>query len=88
MRKWLKKHIVNITLFLIMLVGIGLLAYPTFANWWNEFSQSRAIINYVATVSNLSREEYERIITSAEDYNTELAKTGNLWAMTPAQEAR
>ena len=85
MRKWLKKHLVNLILFGIILVGIGLLAYPTFADWWNSFHQARAIQTYATAVSNLDREEYDRIIAEAEEYNKELSKKGAIWNMTKEQ---
>lgn len=85
MRKWLKKHLVNLILFGIILVGIGLLAYPTFADWWNSFHQARAIQSYATAVSNLDREEYDRIIAEAEEYNRELSLTGAVWNMTNEQ---
>ena len=85
MRKWLKKHLVNMILFGIILIGLGLLAYPTFADWWNSFHQARAIQSYAAAVANLDREEYDRIITAAEEYNKELAQIGLIWNMTREQ---
>ena len=87
MRKWLKKHLVNLILFMIILVGLGLLAYPTFADWWNSFHQARAIQSYATAVSKLDREEYDRIISEAEAYNKELARIGPIWNM-KAEEIR
>lgn len=66
---------------MIILVGLGLLAYPTFADWWNSFHQARAIQSYATAVSKLDREEYDRIIKEAEVYNRRLTKTGALWNM-------
>lgn len=85
MRKWLKKHLVNMILFGIILVGIGLLAYPTFADWWNSFHQARAIQTYAKAVSNLDKEEYDRIIAEAEEYNRKLTEKGAIWNMTKEQ---
>ena len=85
MRKWLKKHLVNMILFGIVLIGLGLLAYPTFADWWNSLHQARAIQSYAAAVSNLDKEEYDRIIGEAEEYNRKLAETGALWNITDKQ---
>ena len=81
MRKWLKKHLVNLILFAIILVGMGLMAYPTFADWWNSFHQARAIQSYATAVSNLDREEYDRIIAEAEEYNRRISETGAHWNM-------
>ena len=85
MRKWLKKHLVNMILFGIILIGLGLLAYPTFADWWNSFHQARAIQTYATAVSNLDREEYDRIIAEAEEYNKKLSEKGAIWNMTKEQ---
>jgi sortase A len=72
-------------LFGIVLIGLGLLAYPTFADWWNSLHQARAIQSYAAAVANLDREEYDRIIEEAEKYNRELSRTGSVWNMQEAQ---
>lgn len=75
----------NLILFGIILIGIGLLSYPTFSNWWNSFHQSRAIQSYAASVANLNREEYERLIRNAEEYNQKLSDSGAVWSMTKEQ---
>lgn len=85
MGKWLRKHLVNLILFGIILVGIGLLVYPTFSDWWNSFHQTRAIQSYATAVANLDKEEYDRIIADAEEYNRKLSETGNMWTLTKEQ---
>lgn len=85
MGKWLRKHLVNLILFGIILVGIGLLVYPTFSDWWNSFHQTRAIQSYATAVANLDKEEYDRIIADAEEYNRKLSETGNMWILTKEQ---
>ena len=82
---WLKKNFTTVILIVIGLVGVGLLAYPSFSNWWNSFHQSRAVASYMETVTNLSTEEYEKMIKNAEKYNAKLAKSGVLWTMTEEQ---
>ena len=84
---WLKKNITTIILLLVALVGAGLIAYPSFSNWWNSFHQSRAVASYMENVTNLSTEEYEKMIERAEEYNKKLAETGVMWTMTEEQEA-
>ena len=84
MRKWLRKHLVNLILTCVILTGLGLIAYPTFSDWWNSFHQSRAIRTYAAAVAGMSREDYDRIISSAEEYNRRLAETGSVW--NPSEE--
>lgn len=66
----MKKKSSTITLFLIFLVGLSLLLYPTFSNYWNSFRQSRAIASYMDTASNISEEEYVNTLAKAKEYNS------------------
>lgn len=79
---WLKKNFVSILLILSFLVGLGLLLYPTFSDYWNSLHQSRAIMSYAADVSKITTEEYEKVIEAAHAYNTEMAQRGVIWEMT------
>ena len=83
---WLKKNGLTLILIFIFLIGAGLIAYPTFADWWNSFHQSRAVASYAEEVANMNTEEYERIIRKAEAYNKKLAKSGILWTLDEEQE--
>jgi sortase A len=47
--------------------------YPTFSDWWNSHTQSRAIANYQQAISQLDDEDYEEILQAAYAYNEELA---------------
>lgn len=85
--KWLKKNGVTIFLILVMLIGAGIMAYPTFADWWNSFHQSRAVASYVQTVEQMDTAEYDRILREAEDYNRRVAQTGTMWSMTEEDRA-
>ena len=75
---WLKKNGLTLILLLILLIGAGLIAYPSFANWWNSFHQSRAVASYAETVANMNTEEYERIISKAQAYNRKLYTKSSL----------
>lgn len=66
------QRISTIIVVAVLLVGVGLLAYPTVSDWWNSLHQSRAISGYIEAVNDLSPEEYERIWTDAEEYNASL----------------
>lgn len=86
MRQWLKEHRTTLLLVLSAVVGMGLLLYPTFADWWNSFHQSRAVASYMEAVADLDTSKYDDILASADKYNARLAKTGCLWKMTDAQK--
>lgn len=60
-------------LFLVLFfLGVFLLVYPTFSNWWNERHQSRAIASYDGTVSDTDTSEVEAMLAAADAYNIAL----------------
>ncbi len=83
---WLKKNGLTLILLLILLIGAGLIAYPSFANWWNSFHQSRAVASYAETAANMNTEEYERIISKSQAYNRKLSRSGILWTLDEDEE--
>ena len=54
------------------LVGICVLLYPAFSNYWNSKTQSRAIVNYESVLNHLKPEDYSAIFQAAYDYNDAL----------------
>ena len=83
---WIKKNWTTILLVVIMLVGIGLFAYPTFSDYWNSFHQSKAVASYVENVTNMNKEEYDRLWNEAVAYNEKLADSGIQWIMTDEEK--
>ena len=61
-----------IILTLGFLVGICVLLYPAFSNYWNSKTQSRAIVNYESVLEHLKPEDYSAIFQAAYDYNDAL----------------
>ena len=61
-----------IILTLGFLVGICVLLYPAFSNYWNSKTQSRAIVNYESVLEHLEPEDYSAIFQAAYDYNDAL----------------
>ena len=78
----------NIFLVLIFLVGLSLLLYPSFSNYWNSFHATQAIGNYVEQVASMSKEEYDHIYQEAVTYNEELAQQGIGCQLNDAQRSR
>ena len=87
MIRWIKKNLLSGVMVIGLLVGIGLLVYPSVANYWNQFHQSRAIMNYSEAVAKMSPEEYKRILESARKYNEQLAARGLHFVMDEADKA-
>ena len=76
-KKQKRFSITNLILVLILLAGVGILAYPTFSDWWNSFHQSRAIAGYVEKVAELGEVDIDNMWSEAEQYNKELASRSN-----------
>ena len=68
-----KDRLVNIALVLMLLVGTGLLLYPTVSDWWNSTRQTRAIAGYVEAADELDISQQEAMLAEARAYNQELA---------------
>ena len=64
-----------IILTLGFLVGVSVLLYPAFSNYWNSKTQSRAIVDYEAVLQYLEPEDYTALFQTAYDYNTVLYET-------------
>ncbi len=81
-KKKKKSHRVsNLLLLLIFFIGVAIVGYPTFSDYWNSLHQSRAIMGYAQRVAEMSNEEYEAILESALDYNDRLQAKPNHWAI-------
>ena len=87
MLKWIKKNGITLLLVAVMLVGAGLISYPTFADWVNSQNQSRVVTSYIDAVNKIDPAEYERILESAEAYNRQLAENGVKFVWTDEEQA-
>ncbi len=61
---------------ILLVVGLGILIYPAFSNWWNGRVQSRAVASYNEAVENLSEKDYSSLLKAAEQYNNALKRVG------------
>ena len=57
------------------LIGVCVLLYPSFSNYWNSKTQSRAIVDYEAVLKYMEPEDYSAIFQAAYDYNEALYQT-------------
>lgn len=65
----MKRKIANILFGLLFLIGFGILAYPTVANQWNTYRQSRLISGYDQAVSQMDEEDFDKAWEEARAYN-------------------
>ena len=83
----MKKHLPTILLILVFIIGLSLLLYPTFADWWNSFYQSRAIAAYSQQVADMDDDQYEELWKAAWDYNQSLLDRSNSFILTDEQKS-
>ena len=84
----MKKHGTTILLILVFVVGLSLLLYPTFSDWWNSMHQSRAVASYVEQVATIDEDQYAELWESAWAFNLELTQRENRYALTEEQITR
>ncbi len=82
----MKNHRSTILLILILLIGLSLMLYPSFADWWNSFHSSRAIASYEEQVANIDDAQYEELWNAARDYNQSLLHRPNDFILSDEQQ--
>ena len=63
-----------------LLLGVGLLSYPTISNMINDHHSSKAIASYQEAVEKLDDDDYEEEIKKVKKHNAKLAQQGFLAA--------
>ena len=82
----MKNNRSTILLILILLIGLSLMLYPSFADWWNSFHSSRAIASYEEQVANIDDAQYEELWDAAQDYNQSLLHRPNDFLLSDEQQ--
>ena len=79
--------VTTIVAVVVLVAGLGVIAYPTFSDWWNSYHQTRAIASYVSAVEDTSPEVIAAMLADAHAYNERLAHNNNRFNMTDADRA-
>ena len=74
----MKRRLSTLLFGLLFLIGFGILAYPTIANQWNTYRQSRLISSYDKVISQMTEEDFEEIWAEARSYNQTFEKNSIL----------
>ena len=69
----------------VLLIGLSLLLYPTIADKWNAYHQSRAIIRHAENMAKFSEEEVETFRSAADDFNRSLVGNVGRWSFSQAE---
>lgn len=76
--------LIDVLIPIALLVGIGLMLYPTISNKWNEMHQSKAIAGYAQAVSEMDEADYTAMMETARAYNESLKNNPDRF--TPTEE--
>ena len=68
----MRNKLSTLLLVLILLLGLGILLYPTVSDYYNSFHQSRAIASYIEQVDLVDPVDYEDDWEAARDFNRRL----------------
>lgn len=71
----MKKHLSSIAIFVIFLLGVGIILYPFLSDYVNQRHSSKVITGYYDFIDNLAVEELHADVMEAEAYNETLAQT-------------
>ena len=82
----MKKNGSTLLLIFILLLGLSLLLYPTFADWWNSLHSTQAIATYTEKVASIDNDSYTLLWDEAWDYNRSILRRGNPFLRTEEQE--
>lgn len=76
----------TIILVSMFILGSGIIAYPTFSDWWNSFHQTRAIASYVMAVEEADPRVITAMLDQAKAYNQKLLTKQNRFVLTEDEE--
>ena len=77
----------TIVAIVVLLLGVGIMAYPTVSDWWNSYHQTRAIASYAAAVEETDPKLIESMFSKAEAYNKRLLTKENRYRFSDADKA-
>ena len=80
-----KKSLSSIIPVIVFALGLSLLLYPSFSNYWNSIHQSRAITSYESTIAKMREVDYRSYWDAAFEYNKKLYKDQS-WFLTEEEE--
>lgn len=82
-----KSKLSTVILILVFFVGLSLLLYPTFSDYWNSMHQTQVISKYTEQVAELDNDKYDEIWAAARRYNASLRQKEDRYEMSDEERA-
>lgn len=77
----------TLILFALLLIGMGILLYPTLSNWWNSMHSTQAVATYKEAVEDMTVKERALMLEAARVYNERIARAGTSYKLSDAEMA-
>ena len=76
-----KNKWISVLLVLTFLMGLSLVLYPSFSDYWNSTRQSSAIAFYVEEINTMEQERKQAMMDEARAYNEALKERSNVYIL-------
>lgn len=83
----MKKHISTILIFVVFVVGLLIMFYPSISNWYNLRMNSHVVSDYTEIINHTDEIDFEAMMQEARDYNEELHSLPKQFISGEAQDA-
>ncbi len=78
--------VITLLLVVFALVGLGIMLYPSFSDWWNSMHASKSISEYVQAIEQFDDSELQEMLAKARDFNKK-KRTGLVYDMSDEEYA-
>ncbi len=78
--------VITLLLVVFALVGLGIMLYPSFSDWWNSMHASRSISEYVQAIEQFDDSDLQEMLAKARDFNKK-KRSGLVYDMTDEEYA-
>ncbi len=78
--------VITLVLAVFIMIGLGIMLYPSFSDWWNSLHASQSISEYVQAVENIDDSELQAMLAKAREYNTRM-RSGLVYDMSDEEYA-
>ncbi len=69
----MKNRIINLCLVLMLFIGLAMILYPSFSDYWNSYHQSRVIAHYAEDIATIDHDYYDSLFAEANEWNVMIA---------------
>lgn len=68
-KKKKRSKLATVLIFILLGIGLCVLLYPTFSNWWNQRRNASLITEYSNVMAQVDDETYAKMLADAREYN-------------------